>query len=481
MFDFDDQRDDTLILNHFTGNPDRPPSIDPIGITPSEPATDDTVTVSVNASDPDGDPTNPDRQDNVGLTYAWFNGATRLPETGPSLDLGMPGNGTRGDRITVQVTGTDDLGATTSRTTSFEVVDSAPAISLSESSALVSYSDELARVAVTTSDPDADGVSVDAVGLPEGLAVSQRADGTWEVAGVDQAPAGEYDASVRVSDGTLMAETPLRIVVQREKAGVGYTGDLLFSTGSATETTAPVSLRAHVTQEQDGLPGDLTRADVLFDLFAPGNSTGTPDATYPASPTADGDAIVDVGSLVTGTWTVVVRTDPSAGYFEAPASDVVPVTVYAPTTGTFVTGGGWVHDPGYLDRPEPISTDDQGTFGLEARVRKDGTPSGNVTYVFPGAKGSQYIVRSTGWQGGGLAISGNHATIAGTCDVTVLDPAGNVVSDTSGDSFRLDVSDAPRSDTFALTVRTLDGTLYHRVGTPTEPLGLGGGQVVVHR
>jgi hypothetical protein len=185
--------------------------------------------------------------------------------------------------------------------------------------------------------------------------------------------------------------------------------------------------------------------------------------------------------LARGTWTVVVRTDASEGSFEAPTSDVVPVTVYAPTAGSFVTGGGWVHDPGYFDRPVPISTEDQGSFGLEARLRKDGTPSGNVSYTFAGADGNQYLVRSTGWEHGGMAISASQATIAGTCDVTVLDGAGSVVSQSTADTFRLDVSDAPGQDTFALSVFTPDGTLYHRAGTPRAPLRLGGGQVVVHR
>jgi phospholipase C len=479
MFDFGNQRADPLILNHFTGNPDQPPSIDPIGITPHEPTTGDTVTAP-SASDPDRDPTNPGRQDRVRTSYEWFNGATQLPETGSSLDLSVPGNGDHGDTVMVRVTATDDLGATTSETTSV-VIDRAPEISLSDASPSVVYSDLLAPIAVTASDADGDELTVDAVDLPDGLALSQKADGRWEIAGTDQVAAGVYLASVSASDGTLVTKAPLRIEVEPENARVGYTGDLLFSTGSATATNAPVSLRAHVTQEQDSTPGELTRADLLFDLYAPGNSTGTPDATYAASPNGDGDAVVDVGSLTTGTWTVVVTTDPSAGYFEAPTSDVVPVTVYQPSAGSFVTGGGWVHDPGYLDRPVPISTDDQGAFGLEARLRKDGTPSGSVTYVFAGADGNQYVVRSTGWQGGGLAVAGNHATIAGTCDVTVMDQAGNFVSESADNSFRLDVTDVAKADTFALSVYTPEGTLYHRVGTPAGALGLGGGQVVVHR
>jgi hypothetical protein len=383
--------------------------------------------------------------------------------------------------VTVRATATDENGAEATTTAETTVRDSAPEIRLDRGSASVAYGDPLAPIRITTSDADGDEVAVDATGLPDGLGISRAADGSWEVAGVDQAPAGGYDASVRAADGTLTTETPVHIVVQREGAAVGYTGDLLVSTGSPDASAAPVTLRAHVTQEQDGSPGDITRADVLFDLYEPGNSTGTPDATYPASPNAEGDASVELGSLDTGTWTVVVRTDPDGGYFQAADSDVVPVTVHAPTTGAFVTGGGWVHDPGYEDRPVPISTDDHGSFGLEARILRDGSPSGNVTYAFAGADGNQYVVRSTGWQGGGLAIDDAGAAIAGSCAITVLDADGDVLAESDDGRFRLDVTDNGKSDTFALSVFTGDGELYHRVGTPRAPIALGGGQVVIHR
>jgi phospholipase C len=480
MFDFTTARDDTLILNKFTGNPDQAPSIDSLGVTPNEPTTNDKVTASATASDPDRDLTNPGRQDGVKLSYEWFNGDTRLPETSQTLDLSVPGNGDRGQTLMVRVTATDDLGVTTSTSTPIKVVDAPPVLSLSTPSASVVYSDAVDPIAITTSDPDGDDLTVDATGLPDGLAVSRSQNGGWEVTGQDRAPAGVYDATVRVSDGTLGDETQLRIVVEREIAKVGYTGDLLFSTGSASALTAPVSLRAHITPEPDGTSGDLTLARVIFEVYAPGNSAGVPDATYVASPNAEGDAVVDAGSLATGTWTVVVRADPFAQYFESPASDIIPITVYAPTTGSFVTGGGWVHDPGYLNRPVPISTDDHGSFGMEARLSKEGTPSGNVSYAFAGADGNQYVVRSTGWEHGGLAISSGRATIAGTCDVTILDGEGSVVSQATDDTFRIDVTDGPRQNTFALAVFTPDGTLYHRVGTPDAPLQLGGGQVVVH-
>jgi phospholipase C len=479
MFDFSRQREDRLILNRYTGNPNRSPSISLPELTPAEPTTGDTLTVSATASDPDRDPTNPGRQDTVRLSYEWFNGATLLPETGSSLDLAVPGNGDRGDIVTVRVTADDGLDTHTSPV-SVEVGDTAPAITLGQDAATVAYSDRLAPIDVLASDADADDLTVDAVDLPSGVTVSSTPDGGWEIAGTDEAAAGVYQATVRASDGEVHADAPLRIEVEPENAQVGYIGDVLFSTGSTAATTAPVSLRAHVTQEDDGSPGDLTRAHVLFDVFAPGNTTGTPNATYAASPTADGDVVADIGPRATGSWTVVVRTDPAAAYFTAPASDVVAVTVYTPSPGTFVTGGGWVHDPSYLDRPVPVAADDTGAFGMDARLRKDGSPSGNVIYAFAGEDGDVYVVRSTGWHGGGLAVSGDHATIAGTCDVIVLDRDGHTVSETTDNTYRLDARDVSGSDTFALSVHTSDGTLYHRVGTAGQPLPLGGGQVVVH-
>jgi hypothetical protein len=245
-----------------------------------------------------------------------------------------------------------------------------------------------------------------------------------------------------------------------------------------------VRLSAQITQSADGSPGDLSRARLLFDVYASGNTTDVPDATYAVAPDSSGDANVDIPALGTDTWTVMVRTDPAGAFFAAPDSEVVPVTVYAPSPGSFVTAGGWVHDPGYADRPVPVAPGhDHGNLGIAVKPRKDGTPSGHVTYVFRGADGNDYLFRSTSWQGGGLAVVGDHATVAGRGTVTVLDPSGDVVSETGNLTFRMDVTDRSATagdDTFALVVYTSGGALYHRVGTPADPLSLVGGDVVVH-
>jgi phospholipase C len=469
MFDFAQPRDDVLILNHLTGNPNRPPTVDHVSLTPDPPRTDDTLTATADVADADQDPTNA-RQEQLRTSYAWFDGDRLLDRTGPTLDLSIPGHGDRGDTITVRVSAYDGID-TTVATSRVVIGDSAPAVSFSQQEAGVVYSDPLAPIAVTTSDPDGDEVSVAATGLPAGLAVTRGQDGAYRIGGTADDPAGGYDAVVTASDGTLTTQTPLRITVGQESATLGYTGDLLAPTGSPTGTGAEVHLRAHLVQEDDGTPGDLGRADVVFDLYAPGSADGPPAATYRASAGADGDASVTVPALRTGTWSVVARTEPGSGSFAAPASDPVPVTVYAPDPGGLVAGAGWVPDGGV-----------RGTFAVTARTGSDGGARGQSWYAFPGPGGGEVVVRSTTWLGGGLAVAEDRATIAGRATVTVLDNRGRVVRVIDDARFRVDAVDAAARrtpDGYALSVYTPDGQLFHHVGSAVAPELLGGGRIVV--
>ena len=58
------------------------------------------------------------------------------------------------------------------------------------------------------------------------------------------------DIEVSQENGTL--------TVTRKQATLGYTGSLFWSTGSATATTASVTLQAQVTALQPGQPVDLS-------------------------------------------------------------------------------------------------------------------------------------------------------------------------------------------------------------------------------
>jgi hypothetical protein len=175
-------------------------------------------------------------------------------------------------------------------------------------------------------------------------------------------------------------------------------------------------------------------------------------------------------------------TTSDTDFFAGGPSDPAVVTVYQPSAGAYVTGGGWVHDPSYLDRPVAVSEDhDHGSFGFSVKPRKDGSPSGQSVYTFRGADGYVYQVKSNSWQSGGLAISGRSAVFSGRATVTVVDPVtGTVVSSSGGYTIRVDVYDGSPIDTYAISVYTSNGVLYHRSGTPAEPLALGGGNVLVH-
>src|SRR3954447_11109087 len=467
MFDFTERRDDVLLLNHLTGNVNRPPEVSDPALTPKAPRTDDTVSVQAEVRDGDEDPTN-GRHDVVKTSYAWFDGDIRLDEEGPTLDLSEPGHGDRGDTITVRVTAYNGLD-TTVKTSQVVIADSAPAVTLSTAEAEGVYSDDLGPVTVTTSDPDGDPVTVEGTGLPDGGGVAPAADGTHQIGGVVTGRTGRYAATVDVSDGSLSTTAALRITVHPEAATLGYTGDLMSTAGS----NAPVHLRAHVTQEDDGTPGDLSRAEVLFDLYGPGNDGAEPDATYRATADAHGDARVEVDALANGTWRVVTRTDPDRGDFSAPSSPAVPLTVSLPDPGGLVVGAGQVPDPDAIGR---------GPFALAARTRADGTPAGTTSYAFGRPDGTQVLIRSTTWDGGGLSVTAGHATLAGQGDVTVTDGRGRVVARVADARFRVDVADGaaqPGPDGYALSVYTAAGRTFHQVGSATEPLRLARGQVAV--
>jgi hypothetical protein len=130
-------------------------------IAPTSPNTDDVLTVTVVAQDLDGDP--------LRYSYQWTKGGADIPgATGATLNLGVSGNGDRGDVIAVRVTASD--GSTTSdplTSTSVTVVNSAPSASVTLTPIKPSHKDMLtAEVAV--SDADLDTVTLTYVWRVEG-------------------------------------------------------------------------------------------------------------------------------------------------------------------------------------------------------------------------------------------------------------------------------------------------------------------------
>jgi MBG domain (YGX type) len=325
--------------------------------------------------------------------------------------------------------------------------------------------------------------------------------GTSRVSGSPPGPVGSY--TIACTAGTLSTSANYvlgfkngTLTIAKKQAILAYnvSNSFFFSTGSSTATTASVTLNATLTPAAGGTADLAKSAPVTFLLFKSTNLTmdpSNPDASCTTnSVSSSGAASCMLPSLGIDNWTVIVKLGtvaaPGNSYFAAPDSDAVVITVYQPTTGMSATGGGFVIDPGYQNLPVAISPKNQhGNFGFNVRYKSGTTPMGQMVYTFRGADGYDYIIKSNSWQSGGLSFATNTASFNGKGNVTVLDPTtGQPVLGLGGGNltYRVDVTDngKPSADTYAISVYTATGSLYHQAGTTATQLLLAGGNLAVH-
>jgi hypothetical protein len=280
------------------------------------------------------------------------------------------------------------------------------------------------------------------------------------------------------------------VTVGTKAATLGYTGSLFWPTAAATATTASVTLQATVTPGTGGTPDLRLAKPITFSLYKSTNLAMTqPDVQCTTTTVSTaGVANCTIAALGVDNWTVVAHLgDPGTDYYTAADSDPVVLTVYQPATDAFATGGGWVTDPGTDVSP----ANRHGNFGFTVRYKSGTTPSGQAVFVYRGANGYDYVVKSNSWQGGGLSFGKPTGTVgttsfSGKCNVTVIDRVtGAVVTGLGGGgyTFRVDATDLGSpgsSDSYAISVYNSAGVLYHQAGTAAKQLVLGGGNVVVH-
>src|SRR6185369_9173085 len=137
-------------------------------------------------------------------------------------------------------------------------------------------------------------------------------------------------------------------------------------------------LAAHLTQDPDGAPGDITLARVTFEIFKSSNLTNTPDVTVTNVPVdSNGDALTFLSGVVADTYVAKVKIDATNGYWTAD-----PVAVG--TNDQSTNGGGWVPDDG--------SANGKANFGFTVR-NQGGSPKGNSIFIFRGTDGFNYILK----------------------------------------------------------------------------------------
>jgi len=126
-----------------------------MALSPTAPRTNDTLSVSADAYDPDISPSISGAP--VTLTYEWSRNGVVLAASGATLELSVGGNGDRGDTISVRVTASDGQ-LTSTATASVVVANTAPTVAVSLSSSAPKTNEMLTGTALGT-DTDGDALT----------------------------------------------------------------------------------------------------------------------------------------------------------------------------------------------------------------------------------------------------------------------------------------------------------------------------------
>jgi hypothetical protein len=365
-------------------------------------------------------------------------------------------------------------------------VNDAPTFTINLLSQTVQYSDPITTVTVSVSDVDdatADLTLTVLSSIPAGLTVTPTGVGSLTISGNPLVAAGVYPINLKVEDphGAVTNAT-VTITVNKETAETTYTGDMGVVTAGPTITTATVRLAAHLTQDPDGAPGDISLAKVRFEIFKSTNNTPTPDFTVGNVPVdANGDAVAFLPGLGADTYVVLVKIEAANGFWTAAPVGLGTINVAIGSDETQTSGGGWV----------PDSPNGRANFGFNVKG-SNGSPKGSSIFIFRGTDGFNYIVKSTSWTGGFLNFSTepgtsilNRTSFKGKCVVQKVDQTTGVIVASFGNfSFTVDARDGdlltPRSfDAYAITVLDSSGVIWRRLGTNAALLPLGGGNVMV--
>jgi hypothetical protein len=183
----------------FGPTDNNPPVVDAVVIDQAAPRTDDVLTVTISASDPDGD--------ELTYTYRWRLGGVAIPgQVGPTLDLSLAGNGDRGDVISVRVTAVDGISESAPRTSSQVTIVNSPPVFGQDLADRTDPEDAAISLAAGATDADGDALAYEASGLPAGLAIDAASGLISGTIAAGAASGSPYGASVSVTDGSDAAE-----------------------------------------------------------------------------------------------------------------------------------------------------------------------------------------------------------------------------------------------------------------------------------
>ena len=269
------------------------PTIGSLSIDQAAPRTNDTLTLTLAATDADGDTLTSARQ--------WLSGGVDISgATAATLDLSQPGHGDKGDTIAVRAT-VSDGSATSAPATSagVVVVNSTPVVDSVSIDEATPRTDDTLTVTVSSSDADGDGRTygyqwrrngVDLVGETGAtldLSIPGHGDKADELAVAVVAHDGSASSSPSVSGGVTVGNSAPTITSVTIDQAAPRTNDLL--TATVVSADADGDARTHAFQwQRNGL--DLAgETGATLDLSVAGNGDKADDITLKVT-AGDGSA-----------------------------------------------------------------------------------------------------------------------------------------------------------------------------------------------
>lgn len=173
----------------------RPPRIGTVVLSPAAPRRADNVVVTVDATDPDGDP--------VDLDFTWYVDDVVVPGAGGET---LFGRFEKGNRVRVEVVASDGTA---------EVKGASEPVTIGNTNpTMETGARDVTRVdgfRFRASDPDGDTLAWRLEGAPPGMTISPE--GVLSYQGSEDEPGGQYRIAVLADDGEGWArfELPLRV------------------------------------------------------------------------------------------------------------------------------------------------------------------------------------------------------------------------------------------------------------------------------
>jgi hypothetical protein len=219
-----------------------------VALDPANPRTDQIVTATVDAYDPDLRPMGV--TDPTTRTYEWLRNGTVIPgQAGSSLDLKFAGNGDRGDTVTVRVTASDGQ-FTSTATASVTVANSAPTATVSLN-ILSPKTNDVLVAATDAKDDDGDALAYSYEWLRNGTVIEGQTGSSLNLAVTGNGDRGDrITVRVTASDGQLSSTATESVTVAN------------------TAPTAKVSLNQSSPKTNDALVATTNASDADGDAVS---------------------------------------------------------------------------------------------------------------------------------------------------------------------------------------------------------------------